>query len=354
MTHASRPQWRLFCLALLMALAVAPLKSQTPALTTISDTVFRANGSPASGVLLISWPAFSTAGGATVAAGNTSVTLGTGGSMTVQLAPNAGATPAGTFYTVVYQLTDGTVKVEFWSVGTSSPETISAVRTLGGTGIGSSQFATQQYVNAQLANVVHLSGTETISGTKQFTVSPVLPTPSQSGQAVNKAYVDASVANSGGGNFVSKAGDAMTGPLVLPADPTSPNQAADKHYVDIGAASKADLVNGAVPPAELGSGTANNGSCLHGDSTWGGCGTGGGGTGLTPGMLAIKFATDFAWSQSPSADLSTSGSKTVSLTTCPIGVTGSEPQYYMYISGTGTAEAVLVTGGTCSGNNLPG
>ena len=48
MTHASRPQWRLFCLALLMALAVAPLKSQTPALTTISDTVFRANGSPVS------------------------------------------------------------------------------------------------------------------------------------------------------------------------------------------------------------------------------------------------------------------------------------------------------------------
>jgi len=126
--------------------------------------------------------------------------------MTVQLATNDGATPAGTFYTVVYQLTDGTVKVEFWSVGTSSPETISAVRTLGGTGIGSSQFATQQYVNAQLANVVHLSGTETISGTKQFTVSPVLPTPSQSGQAVNKAYVDASVANvgSGGGNFVNK------------------------------------------------------------------------------------------------------------------------------------------------------
>jgi len=67
MTHASRPQWRLFCLALLMALAVAPLKSQTPALTTISDTVFRANGSPASGILLISWPAFSTAGGATAA-----------------------------------------------------------------------------------------------------------------------------------------------------------------------------------------------------------------------------------------------------------------------------------------------
>ena len=356
MTHASRPQWRLFCLALLMALAVAPLKSQTPSLTTISDTVFRANGSPASGVLLISWPAFSTAGGATVAAGNTSVTLGTGGSMTVQLAPNAGATPAGTFYTVVYQLTDGTVKVEFWSVGTSSPETISAVRTLGGTGIGSSQFATQQYVNAQLANVVHLSGTETISGTKQFTVSPVLPTPSQSGQAVNKAYVDASVANvgSGGGNFVNKAGDTMTGPLTLPGDPTAPNQAANKHYVDLGFASKADLVGGLVPAGELGSGSANSAACLHGDSTWAGCGTGGGGSGLTPGMLAIKYATDFSWTQNPTADLSAAGTKTVTLTSCSPGVSGAEPQYYVYVSGTGTAEPVLVTGGTCAGNGQPG
>ena len=156
MTHASRPQWRLFCLALLMALAVAPLKSQTPALTTISDTVFRANGSPASGVLLISWPAFSTAGGATAA--------------------------------------------------------------------------------------------------------------------------------------------------------------------DLGFASKADLVGGLVPVGELRSGSANNAACLHGDSTWAGCGTGGGGSGLTPGMLAIKYATDFSWTQNPTADLSAAGAKTVTLTSCSPGI----------------------------------
>src|SRR6266568_3422481 len=36
------------------------------------------------------------------------------------------------------------------------------------------------------------------------------------------------------------------------------------------------------------------------------------------------------------------------------GVKSTEPQYYVYVSGTGTAEAVLVTGGTCTGNGLPG
>jgi hypothetical protein len=278
MFHASRRRWRLFYLAQFGLRSLCPLLAlvphglgQTPGLTTISDIVYRADGSYASGVLLISWPPFATSGGATVAAGNKNITLGPNGSFTAQLAPNAGAMPAGTVYTVTYQLTDGTVKTESWSIGTTSPETISQVRTLAGATTPMAQTATQQYVNAQLATVVHLSGAETITGTKQFTVPPILPTPSQSGQAVNKAYVDSAVTNSGSGNFVQKAGDSMTGPLTLPADPVAPQQAADKHYVDLAAASKADLVSGRVPTAELGTGTANSGVCLHGDSTWGGC-----------------------------------------------------------------------------------
>jgi hypothetical protein len=353
MLQAGRRNGRLFCWALYWALAALQAAGQGPALTTVSDTVFRADGSPAAGTLLISWPAFTTADGHTVAAGNKSVALGSNGSLSTQLAPNAGATPAGTTYLVTYQLSDGTVKTENWSVGPVSPETISQVRTLVGTSTPLTQVATQQYVNSALANVVHLSGSETITGSKQFTVSPVLPAPSQSGQAATKAYVDASVANVGSGNFVSKAGDTMTGPLTLPSDPVSPKQASSKHYVDMNAASKADLVGGHVPAGELGSGVANNGSCLRGDATWGGCGSGSG-SGLTAGMLAIKYATDFAWTQSPSADLSTAGAKTVTLTACPPGVSGAEPQYYVYISGTGTAEAALVTGGTCSGNGLTG
>jgi hypothetical protein len=359
MLHAGRLNGRLSCLAryaafaLTLTLGASQASAQAPALTTISDTVYRADGSAASGTLLISWPAFTTADGHTVAAGNNSVALGTNGSLTVQLAPNAGATPSGTTYLVTYQLSDGTVKTENWSVGTATPETISQVRTLVGTATPLTQVATQQYVNSQLATVVHLAGTETITGSKQFTVPPVLPTPSQSGQAVNKAYVDSAVANVGAGSFVSKAGDSMSGPLTLPADPSAPLQAADKHYVDLNAAAKADLVGGLVPVGELASGVANNGACLHGDSTWGGCGTGSG-SGLTPGMLAVKYATDFAFTQNPSSDLSTAGAKTVTLAACAPGVTGAEPWYYVYVSGTGTAEAVLVTGGSCAGNGQTG
>jgi hypothetical protein len=44
----------------------------------------------------------------------------------------------------------------------------------------------------------------------------------------------------------------------------------------------------------------------------------------------------------------------VTLAACAPGVSAAEPQYYAYVSGTGTAEAVLVTGGTCSGNGQAG
>jgi hypothetical protein len=78
------------------------------------------------------------------------------------------------------------------------------------------------------------------------------------------------------------------------------------------------------------------------------------GGGVSGGMQAIKYATDFSWTQSPSADLSAAGSKTVTLVACPIGVLGTEPYYYVYVAGTGTPEAVAVTGGTCAGNGQPG
>lgn len=274
----SRPIGRLFLL--LSLLVTARLWGQAPPLTTVQDTVYEADGTPAQGTLLISWPAFTTASGQAVAGGSTSATLGAGGALSVALVSNANATPVNTVYTVVYQ-TD-VVKTEYWIVPTTSPATLAQVRTTLGTSNASSQLVTQQYVNTAVATkandsaVVHNSGNETISGVKQFSSSPSVPTPVQSGDAVNKQYVDNSVQNNGSGSYLSTSGGTMTGTLVLAGDPTSANQAADKHYADILAAVKADLIAGLVPPSELGSGTPGASTCLLGNQTWGACGSGGG------------------------------------------------------------------------------
>src|SRR5438445_504932 len=108
MLDTRRPMGRLFYLLLSVAGIVMLAQAAGPAMTTISDVVYRADGLPAGGTLLISWPTFSTADGKAVAAGTKSVVLGSQGALSVDLAPNVGATPAGTFYTAVFQLDDGT------------------------------------------------------------------------------------------------------------------------------------------------------------------------------------------------------------------------------------------------------
>ncbi len=184
----------------LAAINSAPLAAATAiATTTVTDTIYRADGTAAGGTVLISWPAFSTAGGSNVPAGSTSVTIGASGVLSVQLVANAGSTPMGSYYTVIYHLDDGTVTREYWvvpaSVAGGSAVTVSAIR------------------------------------------STVLPT-SVAMQTVSKSYVDTSIAAALTGHpldsspYVLKAGDTMTGPLGLPGDPVAPLQASDKQYVD--------------------------------------------------------------------------------------------------------------------------
>jgi len=343
-------------LALLMALTLSiHSEAQGPALTTISDTLYRADGTAASGTVLISWPSFQTAEGYAVAAGNLSVTIGPLGAFTAQLVPNAGASPAGTYYVAVFQLDDGTARREYWAVPATSPTTIAAILTTPGTGLGN-LAATKEYVDGAVANraidatVVHLAGTETITGPKQFTVPPALPAPSGANDAANKGYVDAAVANVGSGAYVPIAGGTMTGPLTLAADPAAPNQASDRHYVDSGLLAKADVVNGTVPTGELGAGVASAATCLTGNSTWGSCG-GGAPAGITYATTALT------WTQTISSTLTGGSQATVTLTPCPVGIdTTSGAGYQALVSGGGNSESVsiITTPGGCTSGAASG
>jgi hypothetical protein len=107
-----RPMGRLFCWVLAAILVGTGIRVSafggTPApqtsMTTVADFIYLADGNSAKGNLIITWPAFVTASGTAVAGGVTNVALGANGELSVALVPNAGATPAGVYYSVVFQL----------------------------------------------------------------------------------------------------------------------------------------------------------------------------------------------------------------------------------------------------------
>jgi hypothetical protein len=193
-------------------------------MTNVIDTVYRAYGTLAQGVLLITWPEFVTASGTAVAAGDMNVTVGANGALNVASAANAGANPQGVHYSVVCQLGPGEVRTEYWVVPTNSPATLPEVRTTPSAGTAA-QPVSGQYLNSALAAkandsaVVHLAGNETVTGTKTFSAPPNVPTPVGNGDVTNKAYVDNSIAAVGAGNYLPTAGGAMTGLLTLSGNP---------------------------------------------------------------------------------------------------------------------------------------
>ncbi|MGA9584552.1 MAG: hypothetical protein WBQ95_04440 [Terracidiphilus sp.] len=188
------------CLAF-MAMAVVAL-AQAISTTTVQGTVYLANGSPGSGTLQLSWPAFTTASNQTIAAGKIATTIGADGFASVNLAPNLGSSPAGLYYTAIYHMSDGTTSTEYWVIPAAAQASIAQVR------------------------------------------SQVMPA-AQAVQAVSKAYVDQAVQSVAQGNLTSTGGQ-LTGPLYLTGDPTQSLQAADKHYVDSSLAQAVPLSGGAV------------------------------------------------------------------------------------------------------------
>ena len=154
---------------LAMTLAAMAM-AQAVSTTTVQGTVYLANGQPGAGTLLISWPSFTTAAGQAVAADSITVAIGTDGFMSVNLAANLGATPAGEFYTAVYDMSDGTTSTQYWVVPAAA--------------------------NASLAAV-------------QAQVMPA----AQAVQTVSKAYVDQAIAELSASSGLSASGGTLTGPL---------------------------------------------------------------------------------------------------------------------------------------------
>ena len=176
-------------LSLLSFAAGREARAQAITTTTVQGTVYLANGSVGSGTLVLSWPAFTTAAGQSIAADSLNITIAPDGFLSVNLAPNAGATPAGLYYTAVYYLSDGTTTTQYWVIPAAASATIAQVQ-------------------AQLMPAA------------------------QAVQAVSKSYVDNLIAELEG-SLLTASGGTLTGPLYLRCcDPTQPLQAADKHYVD--------------------------------------------------------------------------------------------------------------------------
>jgi hypothetical protein len=151
---------------------------------------------------VLSWPSFTTAAGQVIAADSTTMTIPADGFVSVNLAPNQGATPAGGYYTAVIYMSDGTVSTQYWVVPAAA--------------------------QASLAQV-------------QAQVMPA----AQAVQAVSKAYVDQSIAEINESQLAANGGT-LTGPLYLNGDPTQAMQAADKHYVDAQVATALPLAGGTL------------------------------------------------------------------------------------------------------------
>ncbi|HEV8524292.1 MAG TPA: hypothetical protein VGQ71_07315, partial [Terriglobales bacterium] len=140
---------------------------------TVSDIVYRGDGTPAQGTLVISWPAFTSAENKAVAAGSMSVAIGAGGAVTLALVPNEGGDPANTYYKVVYKLNDGSTSIEYWSVPNVIATTISAIRSKIVPANVAMQVASRQYVDTAIAgnigNAVKIHGRD---------IDPAAPTAS--------------------------------------------------------------------------------------------------------------------------------------------------------------------------------
>ena len=81
-------------------------------------------------------------------------------------------------------------------------------------------------------------------------------------------------------------------------------------------------------------------------------------TSTDPSVAPVVYTSDYQWQQQPQSQNGkqgiVQGLNTITLNPCPKGVNGSDIWHYISISGTGTPEVVLISGGTCKSDAQSG
>jgi hypothetical protein len=131
----------LLCVVTFCTLALSSKLGATPPLTTISDTLFNADGTFFNGVVVITWPSFEASDTSNVAAGTENVPV-MNGILYVQLIPTTNADTAAV-YTVQYTSFGVTQFSEAWAVppASSLPFRVRDVRLAAGSVSGSAPAA---------------------------------------------------------------------------------------------------------------------------------------------------------------------------------------------------------------------
>lgn len=101
--------------------------------------------------------------------------------------------------------------------------------------------------------VVHNTGSEAVSGTKTFSSSPVVPTPSLGSQAANKSYVDGVVATG-----APNASASSPGLIQLAGDLGGTGSSATAPVIADGAITNSKIANGAISTNKLGAGSVTS------------------------------------------------------------------------------------------------
>lgn len=121
--------WRMRAGLALVALCAATTAEATPPLTTIQDTLYKADGTRFDGIAEIDWKSFQASDGSEIPQQRVTVRI-YAGSLRVQLVPTTNASRV-VVYTVKFNSEGRTQFTEYWSVPPSLvPVRLSAVRTV--------------------------------------------------------------------------------------------------------------------------------------------------------------------------------------------------------------------------------